>query len=401
MKIGYLISNYLPKVGGAEVFVHNLASSITAVGHEAVVITPARGGTNDKIYSYKILRLNPLLNRFLFVNFSLGSIYLEKILYRLQEKYNFDIWHVIIGYPLGTASAGFFKKNNIPCILRCSGEDIQTLPELGYGYRLKKGVDTIVRENYKKFTAVVTASDGTKRDFLSLGIPEDKVYVIPNGVDCSKFEINVHRDRIRNELGVNDEQKLIITVGRNHPKKGFKYIPQIIKRLAEKGIDFKWLLVGRENRAIKEMADKEGIGEYLIIRDVKPEFSKKGEPEIPSSKLIQYYKASDIFVFPSLIELFAKVLIEAMAAGLAIVTTDAPGVNDIIQDKENGLKCRAGDIECFSESILKLISDEELARRLGKNALKDAKSYDWQRVTEMYLELYKKAINSSRLLRTT
>jgi glycosyltransferase involved in cell wall biosynthesis len=390
MKIAYLISNYLPKVGGAEIFVHNLARGIIANGHESVVITPSRGGTNDKIFKYEIVRLNPLLNRLLFINFSLGKKYLEKILCRLQKKYKFDIWQVTIGYPLGTASVDFFNRNRIPCVLRCAGEDIQMLPELGYGYRLNRKIDKRARENYKKFTALITAGDGTKKEYLSLGAPEDKRFIIPNGVYCKKFEANVDRDKIRNELGIGDGQKLIITVGRNHPKKGFKDIPQIIKRLLEKGLKFKWLLVGKDCGKIKILADKEGVGEYLIVRETKSGFSDEKGPEIPKDELIQYYKASDIFAFPTLIELFANVLIEAMAAGLPVVTTDAPGADDIIRNNENGLKAGTGDIENLSESILRLFSDEALAKRLSENALRDAKRYNWDRVTERYLELYRK-----------
>jgi glycosyltransferase involved in cell wall biosynthesis len=393
MKIGYLISTYLPKVGGAEVFIHNLAKGIAAKGHETVVITPSRGGANDKVFKYKIVRLNPLLNRLLFINFKLGKIYFEKLLYRLQKKYEFDIWHVTIGYPLGAAAADFFNRNKISCVLRCAGEDIQMLPELGYGYRLNKRVERIVKENYRKFSALITASDGMKDDYISLGIPEDKIFVIPNGVDCAKFGVNIDRRRIRSELGISDNQKLIITVGRNHPKKGFKHIPQIAKELIKRGAEFRWLLVGRGSEDIKAIADKEGVGEYLIIKEVNPGASGGKEPEIPNKELIKYYNASDIFVFPTLIELFTKVLIEAMAAGLPVVTTDAPGTDNVIRDNENGLKSRRGDIKGLSESILRLLSDEILAKRLGDNALRDSKNYDWSRITDGYLELYKELLH--------
>ena len=395
MKIGYLTSTYLPKLGGAEIFTHNLAKRIAASGHDATVMTPWRGGANDKIFKYKVVRLNPLLNRLLFINFGLGKRYLEKILSRLQEKHGFDIWHVIVGYPLGAAAVDFFNRNEIPCVLRSAGEDIQLLPELNYGYRLNKKVDRIVRDNYKKFSALVAASEGMRRDYLALGVPEDKVFVIPNGADCARFDMDVDRRKIRSELGVSDRQTLIITVGRNHPKKGFKYIPKIIKELLKKGADFKWLLVGRDCEAIKRLADEEGVGRYLIVKNVKSGTSIDGEPEVPDNELIRYYKASDIFAFPTLIELFAKVLIEAIAAGLPIVTTDAPGAGEIIRDNENGLKTKAGDIKGMSESIFKLISEKGMAKRLGENALRDARNYDWPRITDMYTQLYRQLLHAN------
>jgi len=390
LKIGHLISNYFPSVGGAQACVHYIADRSILKGHETVVITPAHNGINDKFFKYKIIRLNPLLNRLLFINFSLGRIYLENILTWLQEKYDFDIWQVTVGYPLGVASVDFFNRKRIPSVLRCAGEDIQILPEVGYGYRLNRRVDTIVRDNYKKFTALIAAGDGTKKDYLSLGVHEEKVFIISNGVDCAKFDIDVDKRKVRSSLGVNENQKLIITVGRNHPKKGFEYIPKMIKHLLKKGAEFRWLLVGKGCEKIKLLADRENLSKYLIVKEVKSD----GEgPEIPNKKLIEYYKASDIFVFPTLIELFAKVLIEAMAAGLPIVTTSVPGVDDIIRNNENGLKCRVGDITDMAESIIRLFSDNLLAKRLSENATQDAKNYDWDNVVDKYFALYRRLLN--------
>ena len=306
-----------------------------------------------------------------------------------MKKYEFDVWHVTIGYPLGAASVDFFKRNNIPCVLRCAGEDLQRLPEFGYGYRLNKKVDRIVRENYRKFTAIISPGDGIKEDYVSLGVEESKIFAIPNGISCARFKVSVDRKKVREELGIRDDENLILTVGRNHPKKGFEEIPRIIKNLLEKNARFKWLLVGRGCEKIKKLADEKGVSDFLIIRNVKSCISDKGELDIPDNELIEYYKASDIFVFPTLIELFAKVLIEAMAAGLAIVTTDAPGARDIIRNNENGLRNKRSDVRGLSNSILKLFSDKALAERLRENALRDAEEYDWPRVTDKYIELYK------------
>ena len=76
LKIGHLISNYFPSIGGAQACVHNLANKLIETGNEVVVITPARGDGSDKNYRYKIVRLPRLLNRVLFMNFSAGKIYL-------------------------------------------------------------------------------------------------------------------------------------------------------------------------------------------------------------------------------------------------------------------------------------------------------------------------------------
>jgi len=398
MRIGHLISNYFPSMGGAQVCIHDLAGRLVKNNHEAVVMTPRRGsGSKDSAFKYKIVRLNPLLNRLLFANFPLGKLYLEHLLLELQKKYNFDVWQITMGYPLGVASVDFFNRNNIPSILQCEGEDIQIVPEIGYGYRLNKNADRLVRENYRKFTALVAISNSVKQEYLSLNIPENKITIIPHAVHCEKFAPmrDVERKSVRKELGVEDNQKLILTAGRNHPKKGFKYIPQIIKRLAECNLDFRWLLVGKGSSSIKLLAEKEGVGSYMLINEeLKPGISKSGEVEVPHNQLVRYYRASDMFVFPTLIETFGIVLVDAMAAGLPIVTTNVPGVNCIIKNNENGLMNKAGDVEALTESILKVFSDDSLAQSLRQKALMDSKNYDWSRVTESYLALYHKILEA-------
>lgn len=393
MKIGYLISNYLPRIGGAEAFIHNMATELTRRGHAAIVATPSRGSEIDHLFKYKVERLNPLLTRLLFINFDLGKLYTEKILCDLQKKHKPDIWQATIGYPLGAAAVDFFNRSRIPCVLRCVGEDIQIYPELKYGYRLKKKSDAVMRNQYKKFTHVIAASEAMKSDFISLGVPDSKIKIIPNGVDCMRFEKETGREDTRKALGIKDEQKLLLTVGRNHPKKGFDQIIPIARILSEKGADFKWLLIGKRCDEIIREAEKEGLSGYFISAEVKAEIAPDGGIEIPSRKLVRYYKAADIFIFPTYIELFAKVLIEAMAAGLAIVTTSAPGADEMIEHGVNGLKSAPKDAEGMAALVLSVLSDKELEKRLKDNALSVSKKYNWDTVANSYTQLYESLIN--------
>jgi glycosyltransferase involved in cell wall biosynthesis len=85
------------------------------------------------------------------------------------------------------------------------------------------------------------------------------------------------------------------------------------------------------------------------------------------------------------------VLVEAMAAALPIVTTEAPGVKHVVSHNENGLKAPVGDVDAITELIHKMLTDKELASKLSENALKEAQEkYDWKTVTGQYIGLYEK-----------
>ncbi len=100
-------------------------------------------------------------------------------------------------------------------------------------------------------------------------------------------------------------------------------------------------------------------------------------------------KACDVFVFPSHTEGMPNALLEAMAAGCAIVCTDVPGNRDLITDGETGLTVPARDSNALADAVVKLLGSPDLSDRLGAAASAVAReSYDNRSVTARYLEIY-------------
>jgi glycosyltransferase involved in cell wall biosynthesis len=323
----------------------------------------------------------------------LGRLYLNNRLSAIQKKYKFDLWQCTNGYFLGANAVDFFRKNRIPCILRSCGEDIQKLPEINYGYRLNKDVDEFVTEKYPLFDGFVALTQSVKDEYLKLGIDENDIEIIPNGVDATKFIESKEKANksLFKEFGIDENKPMILTVGRYHPKKGYDQIPAIAKKLKERNVDFQWVVAGRYSDEVKEKypeAEKLGI---ITIEN----FANSGGSRfnLPSQDIVNLYCSADVFALPTLIETFGMVLVEAMAAGLPIVTTEAPGVKHVVSHNENGLKAPVGDIDAIVELICKVLTDKELTKKLSENALKEAaEKYDWKKVTAQYVSFYEKTI---------
>ena len=79
-------------------------------------------------------------------------------------------------------------------------------------------------------------------------------------------------------------------------------------------------------------------------------------PRLPATALVALYQAADVFVFPSLIETFGIVIVEAMAAGLPIIVSDAPGCRDVVRHGEDGMMVPARDADALAMSILFLLT---------------------------------------------
>jgi len=94
----------------------------------------------------------------------------------------------------------------------------------------------------------------------------------------------------------------------------------------------------------------------------------------------EVYAAHDIFVLPSFFEGLPLVLLEAMAGGMPVITTETCGMMDIVRDEWNGILIAPGNSEALVRAVLRLSAHEELRRFLGTNAQETARWYSWQRV---------------------
>ena len=108
---------------------------------------------------------------------------------------------------------------------------------------------------------------------------------------------------------------------------------------------------------------------------------------LPGKELVQLYKSSDIYVLPSLIEGMSNAMLEAMASGLPVVTTDSPGCRDLVKDDVNGLICKPKDSKDLASKIEKLF-DDILLSELKKSVQNYIQTHSWDLIARKYIDLY-------------
>ena len=184
-----------------------------------------------------------------------------------------------------------------------------------------------------------------------------------------------------------------MTLGRNHPKKKYDFLIKLIKIMSLKNIRFKFLFIGQGVNKLKKNIDINKITEYVILIDTLKEFDDVSD-DLPSNKIIDYLLLSDLFIFPSIIESFGVVLVEAMAAGLPTIANDVPGCRDLIIDKKTGfLVKKPNNLNIFFDKINLLINNKKLIGQMKEKSIEESKKYDWKKVCSRYLKLYRKIIN--------
>jgi len=215
---------------------------------------------------------------------------------------------------------------------------------------------------------------------LERGIPEEKLEVIPNGVNAEEFNVSEKEiESVRKKYGL--EEIVVMFAGTVTPRKG---VLQLIRaaEILKYGKDALFLIVGNLNLD-REYVQK--VMEYAKSRGVNVKFTGF----VPYDDLKALYSACDIFVLPSFEEGQGVVLLEAMASGKPLIGSKVGGIPMQIRDGWNGFLCEPGNEKQLAEKIRYLIEHQEERERMGKNSRKLAEEeFDWRKIAEKYLEVY-------------
>lgn len=357
-----------------------------------VVIAPY--SSRKLVLPYKIVTLPPkIFQLYRYVPEAFADKIFLFIYYIIQRKHNFDVWHITMGYPAGVSFVKFSSKFNIPYFIRCAGSDIQVSNVGNYGDRRNKKIDKIVRRKLTCSPFMVSISESVRKEYIKLLINEEKIIHIPNGVDLSSFNSSPsNKHDIYNKYNIPHDFKLFLSVGRNHDKKNFSLLFNVARDLLSKGFTtFKFIIVGDNVESLNTYITDDVTSNFILLKPFCLDYNND-VPQIPHRDLIAIYKASDLFVFPSFIETFGIVLVEAMASGLPIVTSDVEGCRDLVEHGKNGFLCNPDSSIDFARRILQLTLDQKFYSEISDNNILKAQNYDWCHITNMYVKLYNKLV---------
>ena len=213
------------------------------------------------------------------------------------------------------------------------------------------------------------------------GMKAEKVTVIPNGIQVEKFDstqwASTELASLRADLGFKKQDLIITTVGRLHPQKGHHYLIKAARDVIMNYPNAYFLLVGEgEHRAeIEAEIRATGYSDHFILLGERPDVA-------------QLLAISDLFVLPSLYEGMPNVVLEAMAARLAVIATDVDGTRELVISGDTGLLIPKGDVPSMVDAIQTLLGDRDYRIRLGKNGHQRAlEHFSYQVMCRRYEDL--------------
>ena len=202
------------------------------------------------------------------------------------------------------------------------------------------------------------------------GIPSDRIAVLPNDIDLDWFRPAdpEERARTRAELGVGDDEPLVLSVHRFSPvRRTLDYIPAVFEAVLKDNPDVRFVLAGGgpEEAGVRRAVAAAGLNDRVRMLGA-----------IPNEDVRRFYAAADVFVMPSYTEGFPRVLLEAMAMGLPIASTDVGGVREILPDAyHERLADRDRPLE-LARAIDELLRDREAAQELAADGRQWVQRFD-------------------------
>lgn len=332
LNIGIFTDTFPPDINGVSVSVATLKQQLELLGHNVFVITTSLESKLTEItYEDGVLRIHGIRLKKLY-NYRMAmpySIAAKKYIKAMK----LDIIHVHTEFGIGIFARIFAKSKKIPIVYtyHTMWEDYTHYITKGAAIDTvaKKFVRLISRSNCNNAFAVIAPTQKTKNTLLRYGAKTD-IHVIPTGVDISKFSpenIDFHLvSEFRKKYNL-ENKFTILYLGRLAPEKSIEMLIDSMKELSKINNDIKLLIVGLgpSLEPLKEYAEKQGLSEVVDFTG-RMEYSK-----VPIA-----YWGCDIFATASLSETQGLTYIEALAAGLCVLTRRDEASEMILKDGENG-----------------------------------------------------------------
>jgi glycosyltransferase involved in cell wall biosynthesis len=397
VKVCIFTETYYPVMGGGETQAHLLADGLIAAGHPVILLTRRSDASLKKQERYDkldVYRLAPS-----------GGGQLKKwglllsslpMLIKLRTQYDllFVSGYRIIG--LTAVLAG--KLLGKPVILKAdsqgemSGEFFEGgLNKLGISrsslpFRWFLGFRNDILKKADAFSAI---SSEIASEWIASGVPAARIFLIPNAVDTTRFVPVVREQKIhlRAKLGLPEGTRIVIYTGRLVSYKGLPLLLRVWKEICHNHQNVLLLLAGTGGLDIHNCESE--LREYVCSADLEKHVRFLGAVQ----NVPEYLQAADLFAFPTENEAFGSSVVEAMACALPVVTTPVGALKTIIAHGKNGLQFEPGNSKQLYHALDVMLSDCELASRLGQAALQTVRQqYSAGDVSRNYLSLFQRIL---------
>jgi len=382
MRIALFSDTYLPDINGVVSSVELLRKELVKLGHEVYVVSTYKGILKVKKDGY-IIRLPGIEVKKLFgykVAQPAHFLMIEEL-----KKLDLELIHAHTEFGVGIFAGLVAKSLNIPLVrtYHTTYEDythyINFLKSNSFDNTLKRLVSFLSRAYGNACCRMISPSLKTAQMLRHYGV-QTPIEVIPTGIDLTRFKPqNSDFKAIREECGVNENEKMVVYIGRIAQEKAIDVLLEAFELLQDEPLHLVIIGAGPQLEELEDLKLEKGLSNVS--------FMGKRSNDI----VAQYYQASDVFVSASTSETQGLTYIEALACGIPVIARYDAALADLIQDDQNGYFFN--DAQELALKLKRFAQfDEAKYITLKKEALKTAKQYDAEVFGKRMEEIYEEVV---------
>lgn len=394
MRILMLSWEYPPRiVGGISRVVHDLAQKLGEKGNEVHIATCQDQNTLEEevdkhVYVHRVKSLDIGANNFIDWVMHLNFALLKCCIKMIDSGLRFDIIHAhdwIVAY----ASIVLKQSYNVPLVATIHAT------EWGRNWGIHNDEQRYISSiewwlTFESWKVIVNSGYMNNEVMQVFQLPQDKIRVIPNGVDLSKFD-NVECDQEFRRNFAMDSEKIIFFVGRLVNEKGAQVLLDAMPKILTHYGNSKLVIAGKgpQLEYLREKAMLLGISQKVFFTGY-----------ISDGNLSKLYKCIDIAVTPSLYEPFGIVALEGMVANVPVVVSDTGGISEIVEHGIDGMKAYSGNCNSLADCILEILFNPDRAQAMKEKAMeKVRRQYNWDVISDMTLAAYEDIIREKQTVK--
>jgi glycosyltransferase involved in cell wall biosynthesis len=371
-----LMGSGVPKrrEGGVAAIIYNLGHELERLGHRLTYIFQ-----EDLIEPGSV---SPRFNELIF------SLRLGRYISKNRQKYSIVNLHAPTGFPYGLRRRWHRSAQYPPYVMTLHGLEERRVHVMSREVKKGRAWNFSLKNrlwhqlyHHPRFRCSIRTADGAhtySRDVwtmlqLKYNLDADRVAYIPNGVGPRFF--------IPREYPSGERLRLLYA-GTWLDQRGIFYVRDALRNLAPRipGLTMTFAGCGVPPEDIQDFFGPELSGRIVV------------RPVVPAERMPELYAEHDAFLFPSLMEGLPSVLLEAMATGMPVITTETCGMPDVVEHDFNGLLVRPADAQAIEDAVFRLANSTELRRELGENACATMKRYTWERAARQLEALYRRVL---------
>ncbi len=370
--------------GGVARVAYDISHSLHENGHDVTVYTTNRSIYPNDLPTNRLTAVDGM-DVYYFENlrrYTRGTI-LPVMPYRMptvarREIGKFDVIHIHDHRTMLTVIASHYaRKYGVPYVLQAHG----ALPQDTGSKRMKRLFDRFLSERVILGAAGVIALNETEAErYRALGVAEERIAIVPNGIDLAEYPDLPARGRFRAAWGIDDATKIVLYLGRLDPTKGIDLLIRSFAEVAREDDNVILMLVGGDmghNDEFRQRVRSLDLDDRVVFTGFVSKEDKMAA-----------YTDADVFVTPSFTG-FPVTFLEACLCGTPIVTT---GQGDLLGWLDNTVGFNTGYTpEALADAIGRLLADDALRARFGEQAKELVRTrYNWQSIVHEIEAFYAK-----------